>query len=127
MTVDVSHFEAIFLQKNLSCSCYKANNFNVKWKYLHFSRSMFKAIKGAPFRISYVHQSIPLGLGGQGVDCSFLMHICSDRCRKVIELARKYKLLVISDDVYNLLYHDKPPTRLFSYDTKYKHHRQCVD
>ena len=45
--------------------------------------------------------------------------LCADRCRKVIELARKYKLLVISDDVYNLIYHDKPPTRLFSYDNKY--------
>ena len=41
-----------------------------------------------------------------------------DRCRRVIELARKYNLLVISDDVYNLLYHDKPPVRLFSYDYK---------
>lgn len=41
-----------------------------------------------------------------------------DRCRRVIELARKYNLLVISDDVYNLIHHDTPPVRLFSYDKK---------
>ena len=43
---------------------------------------------------------------------------CLDRCKRVIELARKYNLLVVSDDVYNLIYHDKPPPRLFSYDNK---------
>ena len=41
-----------------------------------------------------------------------------EHCRRVIELARKYNLLVVSDDVYNLLYHDKPPARLFSFDKK---------
>lgn len=41
-----------------------------------------------------------------------------DRCRRVIELARKHNLLVISDDVYNLIYHEKPPVTLFSYDKK---------
>ena len=47
-----------------------------------------------------------------------MVSTCSDRCRKIIELARKYNLLVISDDVYSLLYHKKPPIRLFSYDKK---------
>ncbi len=44
-----------------------------------------------------------------------------DRCREVIKLARKYNLLVLCDDVYNLLHFpDKTaPQRLFTYDDKY--------
>lgn len=43
-----------------------------------------------------------------------------DRCREVIKLARKYNLLVLCDDVYNLLHFpDKTaPQRLFTYDDK---------
>ncbi len=43
----------------------------------------------------------------------------AERCRRVVELARKYNLLVVCDDVYNLLYFgDKPPHRLFQFDKK---------
>ena len=42
-----------------------------------------------------------------------------DRCRRVVELARKYDLLVVCDDVYNLLYFgENPPHRLFEFDKK---------
>ena len=42
-----------------------------------------------------------------------------DRCDKLIKLARKYNLLVVTDDVYNLLYFgDSPPTRLYQFDKK---------
>ena len=43
----------------------------------------------------------------------------------MIELARRYNLLVVCDDVYNLLYFDSPdqdvtsPKRLFAYDNKW--------
>ena len=51
---------------------------------------------------------------------SFFIHV--DRCRQIVEIARKYNLLVVCDDVYNLLAfsddevskaHQK---RLFTYD-----------
>ena len=44
-----------------------------------------------------------------------------DRCREVIKLARKYNLLVLCDDVYNLLHFpDKAaPKRLYAYDDRY--------
>ena len=42
-----------------------------------------------------------------------------DRCRRVIKIARKHNILVVTDDVYNLICH-KPPPRLFSFDTKYR-------
>ncbi|XP_059479088.1 uncharacterized protein LOC132198845 [Neocloeon triangulifer] len=38
------------------------------------------------------------------------------RCSQLIELARKFEVLVLCDDVYNLLAHDNPPKRLFAYD-----------
>ncbi|XP_039267016.2 uncharacterized protein LOC120342308 [Styela clava] len=51
-----------------------------------------------------------------------------ERCKEIIQLARKYDLMVISDDVYNLLTYSspdcddpilaKPPTRLFWHDNK---------
>ncbi|XP_064405245.1 uncharacterized protein LOC135350394 [Halichondria panicea] len=45
--------------------------------------------------------------------------LTTERCRRVVELARKYNLLVVCDDVYNLLYFgDKPPHRLFQFDKK---------
>lgn len=39
-------------------------------------------------------------------------------CRSLIEIARKYDLLILCDDVYNLLFYDQPtpPKRLFQYD-----------
>ena len=46
------------------------------------------------------------------------------KCRKVIEIARKYDILVICDDVYNLLYYSGDndiPKRLVSYDRKEDH------
>jgi len=43
-----------------------------------------------------------------------------ERFKEVIAIARRHNLLIVCDDVYNLLYFtDKPPTRLYSYDTKY--------
>lgn len=42
-----------------------------------------------------------------------------ERCREVIDIARKNDLLVVCDDVYNLLsYTDEKYPRLFSYDKK---------
>ncbi|XP_065886332.1 uncharacterized protein [Dysidea avara] len=42
-----------------------------------------------------------------------------DRCKEVIAVARRHNLLIVCDDVYNLLHFtDKPPARLYSYDTK---------
>ena len=53
------------------------------------------------------------------------LHIFTDRCRKIVELARKYNLLVICDDIYNLLFFPTPDgstpvntTRLFAYDDR---------
>ncbi len=51
----------------------------------------------------------------------------SDRCVKILELARKYNLLVVCDDVYNLLYFPRKDgsvpqlKRLFAYEDKYVH------
>ena len=45
----------------------------------------------------------------------------SDRCGRVIALARKFNVLVMCDDVYNLLWFpqaDGSPKRLFAYDNK---------
>jgi len=49
-----------------------------------------------------------------------------DKCKKLVELARKHNVLVISDDIYNLLTYkksdgvnfDASPPRLFTYDCK---------
>ena len=46
------------------------------------------------------------------------LKIATDRGKKVIELARKYNLLIVSDDVYNLTSRDTAPARLFSFDKK---------
>ncbi|VDM42315.1 unnamed protein product [Toxocara canis] len=43
------------------------------------------------------------------------------KCDRVVKLARKYHVLVLSEDVYNILYYDgtgKPPKRLFAYDNE---------
>ena len=57
-----------------------------------------------------------------------------DRSRKVVELARKYNLLIVCDDVYNLLFFPSPDgsipvctTRLFAYDDRSlkKHSSMC--
>ena len=44
-----------------------------------------------------------------------------ERAKKIIDLARKYSLLVVCDDIYNLLYFPEkglPLERLFTYDDK---------
>ena len=46
----------------------------------------------------------------------------TDRCRKIVQIARKYNLLVVCDDVYNLLAFSQDEQsalqskRLFAYD-----------
>lgn len=46
--------------------------------------------------------------------------ILLDRCKEIIDIARRHKLLIVCDDVYNLIYfNDKPPRRLYSYDTRF--------
>ena len=53
------------------------------------------------------------------IDISLMIFEFVDRCEKLIKLARKYNLLVVTDDVYNLLYFgDSPPTRLYQFDKK---------
>ena len=43
----------------------------------------------------------------------------SERCRKLVRLARKYDVLLFTEDVYNLLcYEGKCPPRLLFYDDK---------
>ncbi|RDD45396.1 Aromatic-amino-acid aminotransferase 1 [Trichoplax sp. H2] len=47
--------------------------------------------------------------------------LSEDRCRQLVQLARRHKLLVFADDVANLVYHGDekyPPRRLFSYDCR---------
>ena len=47
---------------------------------------------------------------------------CLDRCRRIVQIARKYNLLVVCDDVYNLLAFSQDEEsalqrkRLFAYD-----------
>ena len=46
--------------------------------------------------------------------------ILLERCKQIVGIARKYKLLLVCDDVYNLTYFtDKPPRRFYSYDTRF--------
>ncbi len=48
-----------------------------------------------------------------------LLLFVTERCKRIVQLARKYNLLVVTDDVYNMLYFgDKPPHRLFQFDNK---------
>uniref|UniRef100_A0A2C9KL07 Aminotransferase class I/classII large domain-containing protein n=1 Tax=Biomphalaria glabrata TaxID=6526 RepID=A0A2C9KL07_BIOGL len=41
-----------------------------------------------------------------------------ERCKKLVQVARKYNILLIAEDVYNLIYFQDacPPKRLLSYD-----------
>lgn len=46
-----------------------------------------------------------------------------DRCKRVIALARKFNVMVVCDDVYNLLHYDDSsvcPRRLFAFDNEYE-------
>lgn len=46
--------------------------------------------------------------------------ILLERCKQIVDIARKHKLLIVCDDVYNLVYFtEKPPRRLYSYDTRF--------
>ncbi|XP_060076791.1 uncharacterized protein LOC132556399 [Ylistrum balloti] len=52
-----------------------------------------------------------------------------EKCQKLIELARKYDVLLFTEDVYNLLHYEKdtPPPRLLSYDVSEKpDYKGCV-
>ena len=44
-----------------------------------------------------------------------------DRCTALIKVLRKYNIVAVCDDVYNMINFDSkpPPKRLFSYDNKY--------
>lgn len=48
------------------------------------------------------------------------MTLPPDICKKIIDIARKYSIIVVCDDVYNLLNYNNnlPPHRLFWYDDK---------
>ena len=56
---------------------------------------------------------------------TFLFFSLTARCKRVVELAREYDLLVVCDDVYNCLYFpdsfkdSHPPKRLFAYDDRW--------
>ncbi|VDK47468.1 unnamed protein product [Anisakis simplex] len=44
-----------------------------------------------------------------------------EKCDRLVKLARKYHVLVLSEDVYNIFYYDgsgAPPKRLFAYDNE---------
>ena len=54
--------------------------------------------------------------------------LSDSKCKKVIQLSRKFNVLVVCDDVYNLLHYENesipssgPPKRLVSYDNKDDH------
>lgn len=51
---------------------------------------------------------------------NFIYNFILESCKKIVDLARKYSIVVVCDDVYNLLsYNDSsPPHRLFYYDDK---------
>ena len=50
--------------------------------------------------------------------CIYDFFLAVDRCKRVIEIARKYDILIFCDDVYNLLTYTPgpPPARLLTYD-----------
>jgi hypothetical protein len=68
-----------------------------------------------------LHCIHPLWTAPRGHLQLFVFHIhFSERCRTLVALARKYNLLLFSEDVYNLLYYsgNHPPKRCFFYDNK---------
>lgn len=50
----------------------------------------------------------------------FAVSTCTDKCQRLITLARNSDILIACDDVYNLLHYTNPeqapPKRLFAYD-----------
>ncbi|CAK9805156.1 Aromatic-amino-acid aminotransferase 1 [Anthophora plagiata] len=46
-----------------------------------------------------------------------------ESCKRLVEIARRYSIMIVCDDVYNLLYYGDgfPPHRLFSYDNPTDH------